>query len=95
MNNYPYQATIIGHDSVPRGRGKLMFLKHLVKEMESGQAIRLVLPASIPHSTIRAYWDKVARKTGKPHSQIHTNGANSYVVYLWVNELTRRALSID
>lgn len=95
-NNYQFQAAIIGQDSVPRGRGKLSFLKELAERVEPGQAIRLVFPANIPRSTVRNTWAQLTRKMGKgkPHSQIYANGSDSYVAYLFVGELSRRSIKI-
>lgn len=77
-------ATLVGLKSVPTRRnrqGLLEVLRHLSRRLEQGLALRLIVPKSLPASSIRAAWGKLHRPDS--HVVIEDNDENTYVAYLW------------
>lgn len=83
---YPYKATIIQKETVPKGAlppGQYTFLAELKKQLQPGQAIQLVVPANLKDS-LTASWRQRIGKGEEPHTQSKKQEDGSYLVYLWL-----------
>lgn len=91
---YPYQATIVGNESLPRGRqvSRFLFLHDLAKKLKPGQHIRLVIPEALGKASATSVWYAMKGK-GKPHSMTKRNTDKSCAVYLWFGPLELPATS--
>lgn len=86
MEKYPYQAAIVGRDTMPLGhREKWAFLEMMMKDMHSGQAIRLTLTvANEKRLRPDIRWGRLCKKKDViPHSRIARNGSDNVTMYLW------------
>jgi len=94
MTEYPYQATIVGNESLPKGRqmSRFLFLHNLAEKLKPGQHIRLVVPQTIGKAAVTSVWYAIKGK-GKPHSMTKRNTDKSYAVYLWFGPVELPATS--
>lgn len=84
MTEYPYQATIVGNESLPKtGRAsRFLFLHDLAEKLKPGQHVRLVVSRTQRKTAVTGIWYGIKGK-GKPHSMIKKNTDDSYTIYLW------------
>jgi len=92
MTEYPYQATIVGNESLPGTRTRFGFLRELAEELKPGQHVRLVVPITTKKATIRSVWYSIKGK-GKPHSMFKKSHNEFYTVYLWFGPLVPSVIS--
>ena len=91
MTEYPYQATIVGNESLPNIRGRFSFLRVLAKKLKPGQHVRLVVPVTTKKSDIFGVWYSIKGKD-KPHTMFKKNN-DSYTVCLWFGAVVSTAIS--
>lgn len=84
MTEYPYQATIVGNESLPNGRrmSRFNFLHDLAKKLKPGQHVRLIVPNATKKMAVTGVWYAISGK-GKPHTMIKKNDKDTYAVHLW------------
>ena len=84
-NEFPYQATIVGQASIPRGRReKWLFLKDIFKKVKPGQAVRLSLPPKQNRSSVNTAWYRYCKAEGvKGHTRMKTYPSGLKVMWLW------------
>jgi hypothetical protein len=86
INTNPYQAAIVGIDTMPRGhREKWAFLASMILDLHPGQVVRLTLPKKdIRKLRPDMRWKRICKKLGKTHhSRIIQNGSDNATMYLW------------
>ena len=93
MGDNPFQASIVGLDTMPTFRdqtrkSKYSFLINMRRKLLEGQAIRLLIPKGSPTQTPITYWYRLCG-ISKGHSQLQKNGDGSYILWLWVGEVKR------
>lgn len=87
---YPFQATLIKKETIPRGAlppGQYNFLAELKNQLQSGQAIQLVAPDNRLVSNITSAWRRIGQGE-QPHTRAKKQQDGSYLVYLWLGELS-------
>lgn len=91
MDDYPYQATIVGQQAMPESpRGKWLFLNKMIQKVEPGQTVRLIIPKGVHRSSIDTAWIRACKNKGViKHSRLIRNSDGSAIIYLWYESKQR------
>jgi len=89
MERYPYQATIIQKEAIPKGpvpRGAYALLLDLKNQLQPGQAIQLIVPDKKKAEAIGTAWRRMGKSAGlQPHRYTKKQKDGTYFVYLWLD----------
>ena len=86
MTNYKFETMVIGRDAVPKypRKSKWGYLVPIFNELNTGQAIRIVLPKGIPRSGVLQAWIRLTKvKKVISHSRTVKQPDGSQIIYLW------------
>lgn len=85
MKEPPFQAYIVGRDTLPSPYRTWSFLKDFMPKLKDGQAIRLVIPKGQNVIPAINYWGRAISKYNgkKSHSRRRKQSDGSTILYLW------------
>jgi len=80
----PYQAAIVGKETIPRGRrGKWLFLKDIFPKIKPGQAVRLQVPLSENRSSVNTAWLRYCKMEGLKGHTREVKQVKGRVIFCW------------